>query len=59
MTDVGVLIVGAGAAGSACATTLRAAGYDGSVVLAGRDVDPPYERPFCSKGYLWGDISLV
>lgn len=57
MADVGVLIVGAGAAGAACAEALRAGGYDGSVLLAGRDVDPPYERPFCSKQYLCGDVT--
>ena len=57
MADADVLIVGAGAAGAACAEALRAGGYDGSVVLAGRDVDPPYERPFCSKDYLRGDLS--
>ncbi len=57
MADVGVLIVGAGGAGSACASALRSGGYDGSVVLAGRDVDPPYERPFCSKQYLCGVVS--
>jgi 3-phenylpropionate/trans-cinnamate dioxygenase ferredoxin reductase subunit len=57
VADVGVLIVGAGAAGAACAEALRAGGYDGSVLLAGRDVDPPYERPFCSKQYLCGDVS--
>ena len=57
MADADVLIVGAGAAGSACAEALRAGGFDGSVLLAGRDVDPPYERPYCSKDYLRGDIS--
>jgi 3-phenylpropionate/trans-cinnamate dioxygenase ferredoxin reductase component len=57
LADAGVLIVGAGAAGSACATALRAGGYGGSIVLAGRDVDPPYERPFCSKQYLCGVVS--
>jgi 3-phenylpropionate/trans-cinnamate dioxygenase ferredoxin reductase subunit len=51
-----VLIVGAGAAGSACAEALRAGGFDGPVLLAGRDVDPPYERPYCSKGYLRGEV---
>jgi 3-phenylpropionate/trans-cinnamate dioxygenase ferredoxin reductase subunit len=57
LADAGVLIVGAGAAGAACASALHEGGYDGSVVLAGRDVDPPYERPFCSKQYLCGDVS--
>ena len=58
MDSADVLIVGAGAAGAACAEALRAGGFDGSVVLAGRDVHPPYERPFCSKQYLCGDVSL-
>ena len=52
-----MLIVGAGAAGAACAEALRAGGFDGSILLAGRDVDPPYERPFCSKQYLCGDVT--
>ena len=56
MADFDVLIVGAGAAGSACAEALRAGGFDGSILLAGRDVDPPYERPYCSKDYLRGDL---
>jgi 3-phenylpropionate/trans-cinnamate dioxygenase ferredoxin reductase component len=57
VADVDVLIVGAGAAGAACAEALRAGGFDGSVVLAGRDLEPPYERPFCSKEYLRGDVA--
>jgi 3-phenylpropionate/trans-cinnamate dioxygenase ferredoxin reductase component len=56
VSDVDVLIAGAGAAGSACAEALREGGFGGSVVLAGRDVDPPYERPFCSKEYLRGQM---
>jgi 3-phenylpropionate/trans-cinnamate dioxygenase ferredoxin reductase subunit len=55
--DAEVLIVGAGAAGAACAEALSAGGFAGSVVLAGRDVDPPYERPYCSKQYLCGVVS--
>jgi 3-phenylpropionate/trans-cinnamate dioxygenase ferredoxin reductase component len=47
-----VLIVGAGAAGASCAAELRAQGFAGSVVLAGRELDPPYERPPLSKEYL-------
>jgi 3-phenylpropionate/trans-cinnamate dioxygenase ferredoxin reductase component len=53
---VDVLIAGAGGAGSACAEGLREAGFGGSLLLAGRDVDPPYERPFCSKEYLRGEL---
>ncbi len=56
MDSVDVLIVGAGAAGAACAEALHAGGFDGSILLAGRDVEPPYERPFCSKEYLRGDV---
>jgi 3-phenylpropionate/trans-cinnamate dioxygenase ferredoxin reductase subunit len=52
-----VLIIGAGAAGSACAEALAEAGFGGSVVLAGRDVDPPYDRPMCSKHYLRGEVA--
>jgi len=57
LADVDVLIVGAGAAGAACAEALRAGDFGGSILLAGRDVDPPYERPYCSKQYLCGDVS--
>jgi 3-phenylpropionate/trans-cinnamate dioxygenase ferredoxin reductase subunit len=54
--DVDVLIVGAGAAGSACAETLaRDRGFGGSVLLVGRESDPPYERPPASKDYLRGE----
>jgi 3-phenylpropionate/trans-cinnamate dioxygenase ferredoxin reductase component len=57
VADADVLIVGAGGAGSACAEALAEAGFDGSVVVVGRDVDPPYERPMCSKDYLRGEVS--
>jgi 3-phenylpropionate/trans-cinnamate dioxygenase ferredoxin reductase component len=54
--DVDVLIVGAGAAGSACAEALaRDRGFGGSVLLVGREQDPPYERPPASKDYLRGE----
>jgi 3-phenylpropionate/trans-cinnamate dioxygenase ferredoxin reductase subunit len=56
VADIDVLIVGAGAAGAACAEGLRERGFGGSIVLAGRDVDPPYERPYCSKDYLRGAL---
>jgi 3-phenylpropionate/trans-cinnamate dioxygenase ferredoxin reductase component len=54
---VDVLIAGAGGAGSACAEGLREGGFDGSILLVGRDVDPPYDRPYCSKDYLRGDVT--
>jgi 3-phenylpropionate/trans-cinnamate dioxygenase ferredoxin reductase subunit len=57
VADVDVLIVGAGPAGSAAAETLRAEGFDGSILLAGRELDAPYERPPASKSYLQGGSS--
>jgi 3-phenylpropionate/trans-cinnamate dioxygenase ferredoxin reductase subunit len=53
--SVDVVIVGAGAAGSACAEALaRDRKWSGSVLLVGREPDPPYERPHGSKSYLRG-----
>ena len=52
--ETGVLIVGAGPAGSRCAEVLRDEGFEGSVLLAGREPDPPYDRPPASKQYLQG-----
>ena len=54
MADVtaDVLIVGAGPAGAACAEELRDRGFDGSVMVVGRELDPPYHRPLVSKDYL-------
>jgi 3-phenylpropionate/trans-cinnamate dioxygenase ferredoxin reductase subunit len=54
---VDVLIVGAGPAGVACADELRNRGFDGSIMLVGRESDPPYERPAVSKEYLRGGMS--
>jgi 3-phenylpropionate/trans-cinnamate dioxygenase ferredoxin reductase subunit len=54
---VGVLVVGAGAGGSACAEALREGGYEGSILMAGRDVDPPYDRPSVTKNRLSGESS--
>jgi 3-phenylpropionate/trans-cinnamate dioxygenase ferredoxin reductase subunit len=51
---VDVLLVGGGPASASCAQELRAAGYAGSVLLCGRELDPPYERPPISKGLLTG-----
>jgi 3-phenylpropionate/trans-cinnamate dioxygenase ferredoxin reductase subunit len=49
-----VVIVGAGLAGSRCALTLRAEGFEGEVVLIGEEPHPPYERPALSKAFLGG-----
>jgi 3-phenylpropionate/trans-cinnamate dioxygenase ferredoxin reductase component len=50
-----VLIVGAGLAGSRCAETLRAEGFDGRLVIVGDEPMPPYERPALSKEFLAGE----
>lgn len=49
-----VAIVGASAAGVSAASTLRAEGYDGRVVLLSEEDAAPYDRPLLSKGYLAG-----
>jgi len=50
-----VFIVGASAAGIACAEMLRREGYRGPITLADRDPDVPYDRPNLSKDYLAGN----
>jgi 3-phenylpropionate/trans-cinnamate dioxygenase ferredoxin reductase subunit len=59
MPDRGVdyLLIGGGLAAGNCARWLRESGADGSIVLIGREPDPPYNRPPCSKGYLQGKES--
>ena len=54
MTPRTVVIVGAGLAGSRCAETLRAEGFEGRIVLVGDEELPPYERPALSKEFLAG-----
>jgi 3-phenylpropionate/trans-cinnamate dioxygenase ferredoxin reductase subunit len=54
--SVDFLIVGGGPAGGTCARRLREEGADGSILLVGREPDPPYERPPLSKGYLAGSM---
>jgi NADPH-dependent 2,4-dienoyl-CoA reductase/sulfur reductase-like enzyme len=48
------VIVGASLAGAKAADTLRAEGFDGSIVLVGQESERPYERPPLSKGFLLG-----
>jgi 3-phenylpropionate/trans-cinnamate dioxygenase ferredoxin reductase component len=54
--SVGALIVGGGVAGAACVEALHKGGFDGGILLVGREPDPPYERPPASKGYLAGSM---
>src|ERR671911_663244 len=49
-----ILILGAGAAGSTAAETLRKEGFDGLITIIDPDADAPYDRPNISKDYLAG-----
>jgi len=51
------LLIGGGLASGNCARWLRDEGADGEVLVVGREPDPPYNRPECSKGYLRGEES--
>jgi 3-phenylpropionate/trans-cinnamate dioxygenase ferredoxin reductase subunit len=51
MMQADVVIVGAGHGGAQCAIALRQGGYTGSIMLIGREPEPPYERPPLSKEY--------
>ena len=51
------LLVGGGLAAGNCARWLREGGGDGSILLVGREYDPPYNRPPLTKGYLQGKES--
>jgi NADPH-dependent 2,4-dienoyl-CoA reductase/sulfur reductase-like enzyme/nitrite reductase/ring-hydroxylating ferredoxin subunit len=50
-----VVIVGAGAAGHACAEMLRREGYVGRLTLIGDEPPGPVDRPNLSKDYLAGN----
>jgi 3-phenylpropionate/trans-cinnamate dioxygenase ferredoxin reductase subunit len=54
---VDVLLIGGGIASATVARTLREEGFTGSVLLVGRELDPPYHRPPVTKGYLQGKES--
>ncbi len=55
MREVDFLLVGGGMGSAYCASELRRRGADGSVLLVGREQEPPYERPPLSKEYLRGE----
>src|SRR3954471_4286848 len=55
--DTDILLIGGGIASATAAAALREEGFDGSILLAGRELDPPYHRPPASKGYLRGHES--
>jgi 3-phenylpropionate/trans-cinnamate dioxygenase ferredoxin reductase component len=52
MNRKAVIIVGAGHGGAQAAMVLRQQGFAGSILMIGRETEPPYERPPLSKDYL-------
>ena len=52
---VDLVIVGTGHGGAQAAIALRQHGFEGSILMIGRDREPPYERPPLSKDYLAGE----
>ncbi|HEY5946151.1 MAG TPA: FAD-dependent oxidoreductase [Kofleriaceae bacterium] len=50
-----VVIIGAGAAGVACAEALRGAGHRGSIQIVSAEGTDPVDRPNLSKDYLAGN----
>jgi 3-phenylpropionate/trans-cinnamate dioxygenase ferredoxin reductase subunit len=55
LRQVDFLLIGGGLASAHCAAELRKRGADGSILLAGREPEPPYERPPLSKEYMRGE----
>jgi 3-phenylpropionate/trans-cinnamate dioxygenase ferredoxin reductase subunit len=53
--EVDFLLIGGGMASANCASELRKRGAEGSILLVGREPEPPYERPPISKEYLRGE----
>src|SRR5438105_659942 len=53
-----IVIVGSGMSGGVAAKTLRDEGFNGRVVLIGREATPPFGRPPLSKSYLRGEETL-
>jgi 3-phenylpropionate/trans-cinnamate dioxygenase ferredoxin reductase subunit len=55
MSSADLVIVGTGHGGTQAAIALRQNGFEGSILMLGRDTVPPYERPPLSKEYLAGE----
>jgi 3-phenylpropionate/trans-cinnamate dioxygenase ferredoxin reductase subunit len=49
-----ILLIGGGIASASAAAVLRERGFEGSILLVTRELDPPYHRPPITKGYLQG-----
>src|ERR671934_2879915 len=52
---VDILLVGGGIASATAAHALREGGFDGSILVVGREPHAPYHRPPASKEYLRGE----
>ena len=52
------VVIGAGQAGVALVSKLRAEGFDGDITLIGAEPVAPYQRPPLSKAYLLGEMPL-
>ncbi len=55
----GLVIVGAGHAGSELAVAARQNGWQGAITLLGDESRPPYQRPPLSKAYLLGKMEAA
>jgi 3-phenylpropionate/trans-cinnamate dioxygenase ferredoxin reductase subunit len=53
--DANFLLIGGGLATGKCVEELRRRGAEGSIVVVGREPEPPYERPPLSKEYMRGE----
>jgi NADPH-dependent 2,4-dienoyl-CoA reductase/sulfur reductase-like enzyme/nitrite reductase/ring-hydroxylating ferredoxin subunit len=51
-----VVVIGAGAAGTAAVDMLRREGYRGAITMIGAEANPPVDRPNLSKEYLAGNM---
>ncbi len=54
----GIVVIGAGQAGSSLVAKLRGLGFEGALTLIGVESVPPYQRPPLSKKYLLGEMDL-
>lgn len=54
----GIVVIGAGQAGSSLVAKLRHMKFEGPITLIGEEPVPPYQRPPLSKAYLLGDMTL-